>query len=72
MRETGSQADETEEMECPGCGLPRREWPHKKTEGFLSKEGDYYCCKSCFEGSVCECGGLRQEEKLRSRIPPAF
>lgn len=65
MRESGNQADEAPDLECPGCGLPRQEWPHKTTEGFLSKDGDYYCCQNCLEGRPCECGGTRQENKGR-------
>ncbi|MGZ3649786.1 MAG: hypothetical protein ACXVB9_00940 [Bdellovibrionota bacterium] len=55
---------ESLEVECPSCGLPARDWPHLKTEGFLSPEGDFYCCKDCFEGHICECGGERREGKV--------
>jgi hypothetical protein len=55
---------ETMEVVCPGCGLAAQDWPHLKTEGFLSREGDFYCCKDCFEGRICDCGGERREGKV--------
>lgn len=49
---------------CPGCGLAAQDWPHLKTEGFLSPQGDFYCCRDCFEGRVCACGGHEREGKV--------
>lgn len=55
---------ESLEVECPGCGLPVSQWPHRRSEGAISKDGEYYCCQECLEGRICDCGGERREEKI--------
>lgn len=36
---------------CPGCGMPKNEWPG---EGY-AHEGQIYCCQGCAEGTGCTC-----------------
>lgn len=36
---------------CPGCGMPKNEWPG---EGY-SHQGENYCCQGCAENTGCTC-----------------
>jgi hypothetical protein len=38
--------------ECPGCQMPKEDWPNPK--GY-SKDGATYCCEGCAEGKDCNC-----------------
>lgn len=42
-----SKATET----CPGCGMPRADWPE---QGY-THAGRRYCCQGCADGSGCTC-----------------
>ena len=41
-----------EDQECPGCEMPRDEWP--EPQGY-TKDGQRYCCQGCAEGTGCTC-----------------
>jgi hypothetical protein len=42
--------------DCPGCGMPREDWPDGDPGGF-AKGDAVYCCRGCAEGSGCTCDG---------------
>jgi hypothetical protein len=50
--------DELADVECPGCGLPQRLWPEAR--GFVSQEGELYCCEDCAAGEICACDPERK------------
>lgn len=59
---------ESFDYECPGCGLPAPDWPHGENKGFLSPGGEFFCCKNCFEGRICDCGQAQERgENIRYR-----
>jgi hypothetical protein len=39
---------------CPGCGMPREDWPKVAGAGY-AKDGVVYCCEGCADGSGCTC-----------------
>ena len=45
------------ERECPGCGLPESDFV--LSSGFISQEGEIFCCRSCAQGELCLCNPTR-------------
>jgi hypothetical protein len=40
--------------DCPGCGMPREDWPDNDPGGYATDSG-VFCCRGCAEGSGCTC-----------------
>ena len=56
---------------CPGCGMPKNEWPG---EGY-THEGETFCCQGCAEGTGCTCAtvakaGFSREGQKGTRAEP--
>lgn len=43
------------ETECTGCLSRRSGWTENFGKGYLSYEGDFYCCQLCARGHLCVC-----------------
>lgn len=52
---------ETNLRDCPGCGMPREDWPDSSTGGYI-KGDDVYCCRGCAEGPRCTCAAARVDD----------
>jgi hypothetical protein len=50
---TFTHQDTTNRRDCPGCGLPREDWPDDA--GGYRKDAITYCCRGCVEGPGCTC-----------------
>ncbi len=51
---TMTHASPRNERDCPGCGLPREDWPDNDPGGF-TRDGAVYCCRGCAAGTGCTC-----------------
>ena len=53
--EVDSGLSPTEVRVCPGCGRPEQLWGGGGA-GFLSDDGNSYCCAGCAQQTGCTCG----------------
>src|SRR5262245_44914463 len=65
------EAASTPRPACPGCGMPKDEWPG---EGY-TEGGETYCCQGCAEGTGCVCKaivslGFSREGQVATRAEP--
>jgi hypothetical protein len=71
--QTSKNDSSTPSPACPGCGMPKNEWPG---EGY-THEGESYCCQGCAEGTGCTClkvpkpGFSREGQQITQAAPRA-
>jgi len=50
---------------CPRCGLEVVQWRENYGKGYISSDGETYCCVDCAQNTICTCTEDRGSRRLR-------
>ena len=64
---TPHNVENNDERTCPGCGAAESLWAGYERKGFVSKDGELYCCEACAKGEICSCNPERLESFVKRR-----
>lgn len=64
---TPHKMENDDERTCPGCGATESLWAGHESKGFVSRDGELYCCEACTKGEICSCNPDRMEGLVKRR-----